>query len=71
MPIDLNGEQLQPEILALNLFHHVPVLVDNGFKVVESLAILDYLEAKYPTPALLPTNAETLALFTHGGTAYN
>jgi glutathione S-transferase len=45
----------------MNPFHHVPVLVDNGFKVVESLAILDYLDAKYPTPALLPTNAEALA----------
>lgn len=42
VPIDLNGEQLQPEFLALSPFHHVPVLVDNGFKVVESLAILDY-----------------------------
>ena len=61
VPIDLNGEQLQPEFLAMNPFHHVPVLVDNGFKVVESLAILDYLDAKYPTPALLPTNAEALA----------
>ena len=29
--------------------------------MLESLAILDYLEAKYPTPALLPTDAETLA----------
>lgn len=59
--IDLNGEQLQPEFLELNPFHHIPVLVDNGFRVLESLAILDYLEAKYPTPALLPTDAETLA----------
>jgi glutathione S-transferase len=59
--INLNGEQLQPEFLELNPFHHIPVLVDNGFRVLESLAILDYLEAKYPTPALLPTDAETLA----------
>ena len=59
--IDLNGEQLHPEFLELNPFHHIPVLVDNGFRVLESLAILDYLEAKYPTPALLPTDAETLA----------
>lgn len=61
VPLDLNGEQLQPEFLALNPFHHIPVLVDNGFRVVESLAILDYLEVKYPTPALLPSDAETLA----------
>jgi glutathione S-transferase len=61
VPIDLKGEQLQPDFLVLNPFHHVPVLVDNGFKVVESLAILDYLDVKYPIPALLPTSAETLA----------
>lgn len=62
VPVDLNGEQLQPEFLALNPFHHIPVLVDNGFRVLESLAILDYLEAKYPTPAMLPKDANDLAL---------
>jgi glutathione S-transferase len=36
-------------------------VVDDGFKLVESLAILDYLEAKHPTPELLPTNARDLA----------
>ena len=59
--MDLNGEQHQPEFLALNPFHRVPVLMDDGFRVVESLAILDYLEAKYPTPALMPTNAQAIA----------
>jgi glutathione S-transferase len=57
----LNGDQLQPEFLEINPFHHIPVIVDNGFRVVESLAIMDYLEAKYPTPALLPKEAEALA----------
>ena len=42
--VDLRGEQHQPDFLALNPFHHVPVIVDDGFRVVESLAILDYLE---------------------------
>lgn len=58
--VDLRGEQNQPEFLALNPFHHVPVLVDEGLRIVESLAILDYLEAKYPTPAL--THSEPVAL---------
>ncbi|MBD2504281.1 glutathione S-transferase family protein [Anabaena azotica] len=57
----LNGDQLQPEFLEINPFHHIPVILDDGFRVVESLAILDYLEAKYPIPALLPTDAESLA----------
>jgi glutathione S-transferase len=57
----LNGEQFQSEFLALNPFHHVPVLVDDDFSIVETLAILDYLEAKYPTPNLLPIDAKAIA----------
>ena len=61
--IDLkDGEQFKPEFLTINPFHHVPVLVDNGFRVLESLAILDYLENKYPQPALLPQDSQQLAL---------
>jgi glutathione S-transferase len=60
--IKLNGEQFQPEFLTLNPFHHIPVLVDSDTTLVESLAILDYLEAKYPTPKMLPTKAEDLAI---------
>jgi glutathione S-transferase len=58
----LDGDQLQPEFLAMNPFHHIPVLVDDGFNVIESLAILDYLEAKNPSPSLLPTNPKDLAI---------
>src|ERR687886_242731 len=58
--IKLNGEQFKPEFLAINPFHHIPALVDDGFNVVESLAILDYLEAKYPTPVMLPKDAKDL-----------
>ncbi|ARV59918.1 glutathione S-transferase [Nostocales cyanobacterium HT-58-2] len=59
--IRLDGDQLQPEFLKMNPFHHIPVLEDDGFSVLESLAILDYLEAKFPIPALLPTDAKTIA----------
>ncbi|MGK7916441.1 MAG: glutathione S-transferase family protein [Prochloraceae cyanobacterium] len=57
----LNGDQFQPEFLKINPFHHIPVLIDDGFTVIESLAILDYLEAKYPTPSFLPTEAKDIA----------
>ena len=60
--IKLDGEQFQPDFLAINPFHHIPVLVDEGFNIVESLAILDYLEAKYPTPAMLPKDVKDLAV---------
>ena len=63
-PIELNlgGDQFAPEFSAINPFHRIPVLIDGDLTVVESLAILDYLEAKYPTPALLPTEAKALAI---------
>lgn len=60
--LNLNGDQHQVSFLSLNPFHHVPVLVDHGFRIVESIAILDYLEAKYSTPAMLPNNAKDLAI---------
>jgi glutathione S-transferase len=59
--VTLNGQQFQPEFLALNPFHHIPVLVDGELKVIESLAILDYLEAKYPQPSMLPMSPIDLA----------
>ncbi len=59
--VNLTGEQLKPEFLALNPFHHVPVVVDGDLRVLESLAILDYLEAHYPTPSLLPQAAVAIA----------
>ncbi len=57
----LNGDQFQPEFLNLNPFHHIPVLVDDDFKVFESLAILDYLEVKYPEPSFMPNEAKDIA----------
>ncbi|MEH2071636.1 MAG: glutathione S-transferase family protein [Nostoc sp.] len=59
--IKLDGDQLQGEFATINPFHHIPVVVDDGFRVVESLAIMDYLEAKYPTPAMLPSEPQALA----------
>ncbi|WP_019508379.1 glutathione S-transferase family protein [Pleurocapsa sp. PCC 7319] len=56
-----DGEQFKPDFLALNPFHHVPVIVDDGLRVIESLAILDYLESKYRDRPLLPQDASQLA----------
>lgn len=57
----LNGDQFQPDFLKLNPFHHIPVLVDGDCNLFESLAILDYLEAKYPQPSFLPKKPEDIA----------
>jgi len=52
--VNLTGEQHRPEFLALNPFHQVPVLMDGALRLVESLAILDYLEYAYPRCPLTP-----------------
>jgi glutathione S-transferase len=62
IPVKLNGEQFQPDFLTLNPFHKVPVFVDGDLTLIESLAILDYLDAQYPDPPLLPAAPRDLAL---------
>ncbi|VEP11612.1 Glutathione S-transferase [Hyella patelloides LEGE 07179] len=59
--VKLDGDQLTPEFLEISPFHHIPVLVDDDFTLVESLAILDYLETEYSQNPLLPTEAKALA----------
>ncbi|MDY6783702.1 MAG: glutathione S-transferase family protein [Cyanobacteriota bacterium] len=59
--IDLGGEQFSDEFTAVNPLQRIPVIIDDGFRVVESLAILDYLEAKYFTPSLMPIEVEAIA----------
>ena len=57
----LNGDQMQPDYLQIHPFHHVPAIIDDGFRMIESIAILEYLETKYPNPPLLPKDTQTLA----------
>jgi glutathione S-transferase len=59
--VNLDGDQFQPEFTAINPLQRVPVVIDDGFRVVESLAILDYLEAKYPSPSLMPKDIQAYA----------
>lgn len=39
----------------------VPALVDDGFAIFDSTVILEYLEDKWPTPAMLPATARERA----------
>jgi glutathione S-transferase len=57
-----SGELKSPEYLALNPRGRVPTLVDDGFVLYESLAILAYLDRKFPTPALFGNSAEETGL---------
>ncbi len=53
-------QQFEPDFLAISPFHHLPAIVDDGLRVIESIAILDYLEMRYPAPALIPTDIRAL-----------
>jgi glutathione S-transferase len=59
--VNLDGDQFEAEFTAVNPLQRVPVIIDHDFRVIESLAILDYLEAKYPSPALMPSQPEAIA----------
>jgi glutathione S-transferase len=59
--VDLSGQQFEPEFMELNPFSQVPVLIDGNVKIIQSLAILDYLEARYPERSLLPIDPIELA----------
>ena len=45
-----------PDYLRLNPYGRVPTLEDEGFVLYESTAILNYLEASHPSPALVPAD---------------
>ena len=53
----LKGAQFAPEFDALNPQHAVPVLEVDGHRLIQSVAIIEYLEERYPQPALLPGDA--------------
>ncbi|MEQ9233190.1 glutathione S-transferase family protein [Coleofasciculus sp. E2-BRE-01] len=59
--VNLDGDHLSEDFTAINPLQQIPVVIDNGFRIVESLAILDYLEAKYPTPSLMPNEINAIA----------
>lgn len=51
------GEQRAADYLAVNPQGLVPTLVVDGATLTQSLAIIEYLEEKHPSPPLLPKNA--------------
>ena len=56
--IDLReGAQTAPDYLAANPFGLVPMLVIDGHRLTQSLAILNYLDMRYPNCPLIPAMA--------------
>jgi glutathione S-transferase len=58
------GDTRKPEFLALNPRHKVPVIVDEGFVLSESAAILEYLDERYANSGapLFPGSPQNRAL---------
>lgn len=58
IPVNLirdGGEQLKPDYLAIDPQGRVPALrLDSGEVIIQSSAIIEYLEERYPLPPLLP-----------------
>jgi maleylacetoacetate isomerase len=48
------GQQFAPEFRAINPDALIPVLDDDGQRLTQSLAIIEYLEETHPEPPLLP-----------------
>jgi maleylacetoacetate isomerase len=63
MPLDIiKGDQHTADYAALNPQRVVPTLIeDDGHRLVQSLAILEYLEECQPAPPLLPKDARARA----------
>ena len=51
-------EQKSPQILALNFRGRVPIVKDGDYVVFESLAVLYYLDLKYPQPPIFGRSPE-------------
>lgn len=63
VPVNLlKEEQRSSEFLKLNPLSYVPVLVDGDVVLADSLAILLYLDEKYPQHPLLPSDLRRKAL---------
>ncbi|KAI1245126.1 hypothetical protein MGN70_012015 [Eutypa lata] len=65
IPVDLlKGEHQSPLFIAeKHPFGKIPVLEEDGIKLIESRAICRYLVVKYGSPLTIPTNPEDLGRF--------
>lgn len=52
------GPEPNPDFRAVSPFRKMPALADGDYSLADSSAIIHYLEAKYPEPALIPADPQ-------------
>lgn len=60
-PQVINPTQPDPEFLACSPFRKIPAIRDGDFTLSDSTAIVHYMEALKPEPAIIPTEAKARA----------
>ena len=55
------GEQFETVYSKINPQNLVPTLMDGEVKIFQSMAIMEYLEEKFPAPSLLPSDPSSRA----------
>jgi len=60
VPLEI-GDMEKPDFRELNPQANVPVLIDGGVELIQSMAIIEYLEETRPEPPLLPKNLDERA----------
>lgn len=66
--VDVDAEDLPPEVLDANPYGTVPTLVDRDLVLYESQIVMEYLDERFPHPPLLPVDPVARAnarLFMH------
>lgn len=62
VPVNLlKSEQKEEAYRKLNVQGRVPALLDGESLITQSVAIIEYLEERYPSPSLLPQNLQARA----------
>ena len=52
--IDMDQNNIHPEILEINPNAELPVLIDRDICLYESSVLMEYLEERFPHPPLMP-----------------
>jgi len=55
--VPTNPQNPEEDFLACSPFRKIPAMDDGGYKLADSTAIVAYLDARYPDPALIPAEA--------------